>query len=216
MATSQQIITDLQGLGASKEVIGYFTALKTFGYIIPVPKEYVPLFDLTTGDQPQARAPRNRGISKTAQAITAVFVPEGMSKRDIVKKTGLTAKQVETALPTMAKNGYAYTRNSRWFAGPAPVKSAAGRPAGTTKTTPMSAKKTDISLSAATLKAVQATRQEGADAKGIIDYLSQEFGMTVRPNHLGIALTRHGNAGRLEHRGTKWYMPNVEELRQAS
>jgi hypothetical protein len=39
-------------------------------------------------------------------------------------------------------------------------------------------------------------------------YLSREFGMAVRPNHLGIALQRHRRAGRLESRDSRWFMPH--------
>src|SRR5260370_11876496 len=46
------------------------------------------------------------------------------------------------------------------------------------------------SLSDAILKAVQA-HDEGATASEVLNYLSREFGMAVRPNHLGIALQRH-------------------------
>jgi hypothetical protein len=34
------------------------------------------------------------------------------------------------------------------------------------------------------------------------------FPMTVRPNHLGIALQRHRRAGRLENRDQRWYLPS--------
>ena len=63
-----------------------------------------------------------------------------------------------------------------------------------------------LSMSDAILKAVQ-THGEGATASEVLDYLSREFGMTVRPNHLGIALQRHRRAGRLENRGQRWYLP---------
>jgi hypothetical protein len=56
-----------------------------------------------------------------------------------------------------------------------------------------------ISLSDATLKAVQA-HDEGATASEVLNYLSREFGMAVRPNHLGMALQRHRRAGRLDNR----------------
>ena len=36
---------------------------------------------------------------------------------------------------------------------------------------------------------------EGATAGEVLNYLSRKFGMTVRPNHLGIALQRHRRAG---------------------
>jgi antitoxin HicB len=62
-----------------------------------------------------------------------------------------------------------------------------------------------VSLSDATLRAVQA-HGEGATPKEVLDYLAREFGMTVRPNHLGIALQRHRRAGRLEeNRDHRWF-----------
>jgi hypothetical protein len=33
--------------------------------------------------------------------------------------------------------------------------------------------------------------------------------MTVRPNHLGMALQRHRRAGRLELRDQRWYLPRA-------
>jgi MreB/Mrl family cell shape determining protein len=54
-----------------------------------------------------------------------------------------------------------------------------------------------VSLSDAILKAVQA-RGEGATPNEVLSYLAREFGMTVRPNHLGIALQRHRRVGRPE------------------
>jgi hypothetical protein len=63
------------------------------------------------------------------------------------------------------------------------------------------------SLSDATLRAVQA-HGEGATVQEVLDYLSREFGMTIRPNHLGIALQRHRRKGRLEIRNEHWYSPS--------
>lgn len=63
-----------------------------------------------------------------------------------------------------------------------------------------------VSLSDATLQAVQA-HPEGATANEILNHLSRQFGMTVRPNHLGIALQRHRRAGRLENRDQRWHLP---------
>jgi hypothetical protein len=62
-----------------------------------------------------------------------------------------------------------------------------------------------VSLSDATLRAVQALG-EGATPSEVLSYLTREFGMSVRPNHLGIALQRHRRAGRLEPRGSHWYL----------
>jgi uncharacterized Zn-finger protein len=60
-----------------------------------------------------------------------------------------------------------------------------------------------VSISDGILKAVQA-HGDGAAANILLDYLSREFGVTVRPNHLGIALQRHRRAGRLENRDQRW------------
>jgi hypothetical protein len=57
-----------------------------------------------------------------------------------------------------------------------------------------------MSLSDAILKAVQA-RGQGAAANEVLSCLAREFGMTVRPNHLGIALQRHRRAADAEGLG---------------
>jgi hypothetical protein len=64
-----------------------------------------------------------------------------------------------------------------------------------------------LSLSDATLKAARA-HNEGATADEILNYLSRKFKMTVRPNHLGMALQRHRRAGQLENRDRRWYLPS--------
>lgn len=89
-----------------------------------------------------------------------------------------------------------------------------GRPARATaapdvqrRPRPSAARTADaISLSDATLKAVGA-HNEGATAAEVMTYLSRELGMSVRPNHLGIALQRHRRAGRLENRDQRWFLP---------
>jgi hypothetical protein len=63
------------------------------------------------------------------------------------------------------------------------------------------------------LKAVQA-HGDGATANAVLNYLSREFGMAVRPNHLGIALQRHRRAGRLENRDQRWYLPPSAQSEQ--
>ena len=62
-----------------------------------------------------------------------------------------------------------------------------------------------VSLGDAALQAVKA-HAKGASAKEVLIYLSRKFGLTVRPNHLGMALQRHRRAGRLEHREQRWYL----------
>ena len=61
-----------------------------------------------------------------------------------------------------------------------------------------------VSLSDATLRAVQA-HGEGATPKEVLSYLTREFGMTVKPNHLGIALQRHRRAHRLQNHDQRWF-----------
>ncbi|MGH7099366.1 MAG: hypothetical protein ACREE4_17120, partial [Stellaceae bacterium] len=63
-----------------------------------------------------------------------------------------------------------------------------------------------VSLSEATLQAVGA-HSAGATANELLDYLSRELGLAVRPNHLGIALQRHRRAGRLETHDSRWFLP---------
>lgn len=63
-----------------------------------------------------------------------------------------------------------------------------------------------LSLSDATLQAVQ-QHPEGVTASDVLDFLSRELGMSVRPNHLGIALQRHRRAGRLDNRDQRWFPP---------
>ena len=71
-----------------------------------------------------------------------------------------------------------------------------------------------MSLADATLQAVKA-HPDGATATDILNHLSREFGMTVRPNHLGIALQRHRRAGRLENRDQRWHLPASAQREQS-
>jgi hypothetical protein len=64
--------------------------------------------------------------------------------------------------------------------------------------------KTGPALGDATLRAVSANPQ-GASTEEVRAYLFREFGMQVRPNHLGMALQRHRRAGRLEQRDGRWW-----------
>jgi len=95
------------------------------------------------------------------------------------------------------------------------VRGRRGRPARAAPTPPAAGERRaratqpapGMSLSDATLKAVQA-HGAGATAAEVLTYLSREFGMAVRPNHLGIALQRHRRAGRLESRDSRWHLPH--------
>ena len=63
-----------------------------------------------------------------------------------------------------------------------------------------------VAVRDAVLKAVGA-RSQGATANEVLGYVSQEYGLKVRPNHLGMALHRHRCAGLLELRDQRWYLP---------
>jgi hypothetical protein len=88
-----------------------------------------------------------------------------------------------------------------------PRRGRAARPAPVPATT--------MSLSEATLQAVRAHPQ-GATANEILDHLSREYGLKVRPNHLGIALQRHRRGGRLEIRDSRWFLPPESHRNTAS
>ncbi len=60
-------------------------------------------------------------------------------------------------------------------------------------------------LGEATLRAVQA-HSGGVSADAVRNYIAKQFGLTVRPNHLGMALQRHRRAGRLEIRDSRWHV----------
>jgi hypothetical protein len=64
----------------------------------------------------------------------------------------------------------------------------------------------ELSLSDAALHAVQ-QHPEGVSASDVLVFLTRELGMSVRPNHLGIALQRHRRAGRLDNRDQRWFPP---------
>jgi transposase len=72
-----------------------------------------------------------------------------------------------------------------------------------------------LSLSEATLQAVRA-HPEGVTANEILNHLSREFGLKVRPNHLGIALQRHRRGGRLETRDSRWFLPQEAHRNSAA
>ena len=64
-------------------------------------------------------------------------------------------------------------------------------------------------LGDASLRALEALGNE-ASAEQIREHLSSQFGMQVRPNHLGMALQRHRRAGRLEQRDGRWSIAQAE------
>jgi hypothetical protein len=118
------------------------------------------------------------------------------------EKLSAQLNELEMAERVLARfEGKAVTTGKRARARPAKTPPVAGekRRARGKQQTP------GVSLSDATLKAVQA-HDEGATASEVLNYLSREFGMTIRPNHLGMALQRHRRAGRLDNRNQRWHL----------
>jgi hypothetical protein len=112
--------------------------------------------------------------------------------------------ELEIAERVLARfGGKAVTTENRRTARPARTTPAAAGERGSRR----SKKAPGVSISEGCLKAVQA-HSEGATPAELLNYLSREFGMTVRPNHLGAALQRHRRAGRLENRDQRWYLPS--------
>jgi hypothetical protein len=119
------------------------------------------------------------------------------------EKLSVHLNELEIAERVLARfGGKAVTTGKRSRARPATTAPAAGAKRNARGSQQMPG----VSLSDATLKAVQA-HNEGATAREVLDYLSRKFGMTVRPNHLGMALQRHRRAGQLENRNQRWYLP---------
>jgi hypothetical protein len=113
-------------------------------------------------------------------------------------------EELEIAERVLSRFGMPQPAERRRRGRPARVVSA---PAGERRTPRAAAKAANApSLSDATLQAVGA-HGEGATAAEVMTYLSRELGMSVRPNHLGIALQRHRRAGRLENRDQRWFLP---------
>jgi hypothetical protein len=144
-------------------------------------------------------------------------ISERLGRLD-AERTKLAAQleDLEVAERVLTRFGGSADAGSRRRRGrPARTPSAAAAPTGQRRgrgkqPTPASS----VSLSDATLKAVQA-HGEGATANEILTYLSRELGMTVRPNHLGIALQRHRRAGRLDNRDQRWHLPQSAQREHA-
>jgi hypothetical protein len=131
-------------------------------------------------------------------------VSERLARLDAEReKLGAQLNELEVAERVLTRFGKVDTTERRRRGRPA---RAAPAPAATRGRARAAQPAPTISLSDATLRAVQA-HGEGATAGEVLSYLAREFGMAVRPNHLGIALQRHRRAGRLETRDSRWFMP---------
>ena len=131
-------------------------------------------------------------------------VSERLARLDAEReKLGAQLNELEVAERVLTRFGRVETTERRRRGRPARTAPAPAAPRGRAAAAqPAQA----VSLSDATLRAVQAYG-EGATPNEVLSYLAREFGMTVRPNHLGIALQRHRRAGRLETRDSRWFLP---------
>ena len=124
-------------------------------------------------------------------------VSERLARLDAEReKLGAQLNELEVAERVLTRFGKVVTTERRRRGRPARTAPAPAAARGRARAAqPAQA----VSLSDATLRAVQA-HGEGATSSEVLSYLAREFGMAVRPNHLGIALQRHRRAGRLETR----------------
>jgi hypothetical protein len=136
-------------------------------------------------------------------------VSERLARLDAEReKLGAQLTELEVAERVLTRFGRVETTERRRRGRPARTAPAPAAPRGRAAAAqPAQA----VSLSDATLRAVQAYG-EGATPSEVLSYLAREFGMTVRPNHLGIALQRHRRAGRLETRDSRWFLPQQSAM----
>jgi hypothetical protein len=136
-------------------------------------------------------------------------VSERLARLDAEReKLGAQLNELEVAERVLARFGRVETTERRRRGRPARAAPAPAAPRGRAAAAQPAQV---VSLSDATLRAVQAYG-EGATPSEVLSYLSREFGMTVRPNHLGIALQRHRRAGRLETRDSRWFLPQQSAM----
>jgi hypothetical protein len=140
----------------------------------------------------------------TSMGQEKMRIAERLERLDAEReKLNAQLNELEIAERVLARfGGKAVTTDKRGRARPAKTAPAAGEKRRARGSQQMAG----VSLSDATLKAVQA-HNEGATASEVLDYLSRKFGMTVRPNHLGMALQRHRRSGQLENRNQRWHLP---------
>lgn len=122
------------------------------------------------------------------------------------EKVAAQLNELEVAERVLARFGGGETVTPRRRGRPARPTAAAEQPQRRGRRPERAAPAPGVSLSEATLQAVGA-HSEGVTANELLDYLSRELGLAVRPNHLGIALQRHRRAGRLEVHDSRWFLP---------
>ncbi len=163
-----------------------------------------------------------RGPNKTTQSIIACITADttgkGLTPTMIAAATSLAKEVVAKRLSSLEKSKQVSQKAGRFSiagTGAPPVVArrqatvtsinAGARKARIRKTTPAT-NSGGISLADAVLQAVSALGQETQRA-AVMAYLKTNFGLSPRPNHLGIAMNRHVTAKRLTKRGNLYSMP---------
>lgn len=172
--------------------------------------------ETTTAKKPRAARGPNKLTAAITSCIAADTTGEGMNATMVAKATGFAQDAITKRLASLTKTKQLSQVGSRFkiaqqastpTSAPETTTPTQAKPGGTR--TRAASKKISgtggISLSDATLQAVSTLR--GATANEVSDFLKKEFGMTVRPNHLGIALQRHKRAARIADQDSRWYMP---------
>ena len=134
------------------------------------------------------------------------YLPSGRTLQRFAEATGTTLR-ISFSDPAAANESEA--RIAKRVRGRAAQPAQTGSPGAAQPLDKASGAVQTVSLSDATLRAVQA-HGEGVTPDQVLTYLAREFDMRVRPNHLGIALQRHRRAGKLEeNRDHRWFIPGA-------
>ena len=133
-----------------------------------------------------------------AERVLSRMTPPG-GKRSTRARGRATAEDAVGAAATPRRRGRR-RRSDQPSEGTAPT---ARRRARTGRRGVKRAAKPEVSMGDATLRSVEALGG-AVSAEQVRDYLGREFGMQVRPNHLGMALARHRRARRLQEDNGQW------------
>ena len=139
-------------------------------------------------------------------------ISERLARLDAEReKLTVQLNDLEVAERVLARFGKSGPRERRRPGRPAKTAVAAPAPPPRRPAQAAAKQAQHLSVADAVLKALHA-HPEGVTAGDMLKELSREYGLTVRPNHLGIALQRHRRAGRLEQRDQRWYSQQQQEV----
>jgi len=147
-------------------------------------------------------AERERLIQQLAELEAAERVLSRMAPSAPRRgRRGRVAEEAEAARAGRSRRGRRAQQAETSAGAPAPRQ-------GTGRGGRRARQKAEVSLGEATLQAIEALANN-VTAEQIREYLDRDFGMQVRPNHLGMALQRHRRAGRLQEDDGRWSVPPI-------